>query len=322
MFHQHSIACDCHDLTNERSLPVGNVGKLGAALALVCGFAIVELLVGLHSHSLALLADSGHLVSDSLVLGLALLAGWISRFPPSQGASFGYRRVEILVALVNGLGLVTVALWIAWEAIDRLQSPPVEILSLPMLIMATVGLGVNSLTAGLLHNHSHNDLNLRAAFLHVVADAFSSVGVILAAAAVNWLHWLWADSVVSLLVAGVVIAGAIPLIGQSLNILLERSPGYLSIEQIQMHLAGVMGVTAVSGLKVWSIAPGQEMLCAHLTVDLDTGKERDRLLAQIQASLYQEFGIQEAVLQMTSPPASLNSSIAELMGLTGFKLDQ
>lgn len=264
------------------------------------------------SHSLALVAEAGHLFSDGLALGLALLATWIARFPASDRATFGYRRIEILAALANGIGLVVVAFWIAQESIPRLQSPPDDILSLPMLITAGAGLVVNSLNAFLLHDGSHNDLNLRGAFLHMVADAVSSVGVIIAAVLVWTLGWNWVDGAISLGVAGLIAVGAIPILRQSLHILLEKTPTHLDLLQIQARLAGFDGVEAVNNLRIWSIAIGQDALSAHLTVRGQDGAGRDRLLRQIQTSLQQEFGIQEIFLQMTAP-AVVNLSQPQLL---------
>jgi cobalt-zinc-cadmium efflux system protein len=222
MHHHQSAHClrDCA-FASEGSTSSNKVRLLWTALVLVGCFSLAELAVGLWSHSLALLAESGHMISDSLALGLALVASWIGRFPASDRATFGYRRIEILAALANGVGLVAIAVWIAWEAIARLQSPSADILSLPMLITASVGLGVNSVNALLLHDSSHYDLNLRGAFLHMVADVISSFGVILAAIAVWLMGWLWADGVISLFVSGLIVFGAVPLIVQSLNVLVK-----------------------------------------------------------------------------------------------------
>ena len=277
--HPHHLGCppSCH----QHHIVQASAEKarlLWVALLLISGFAIAELTVGWFSHSLALLAESGHMLADALALGLALLATWIARFPASNQATFGYRRVEILAAFANGIGLAIVSVWIGWEAIARLQAPPDQILSLPMLITAIVGLGVNSLNAFLLHDNSHDDLNLRGAFLHMVADAISSVGVIVAAIAVWRFQWNWADGAISLGVAGLIGVSAIPLIRQSLQILLEKTPSHLDLAQIQAHLGSFAGVETVERLRVWSIALGQEALTAQLTVDLKDGLERDRLL--------------------------------------------
>jgi cobalt-zinc-cadmium efflux system protein len=223
--HHHSASCVHHTIpTNESSQPANKVRLLVTALVLIFSFSLVELSVGLFSHSLALLADSGHLASDCFALILALLASWMAQRRKSSNLVAGNHRVEVLAALVNGVGLVAIALWIGWEAIERLQSPPVEILSLPMLATASVGLGVNSINIVLLHKDSHHDLNVRGAFLHILADAASSVGVILAAIAVWALNWLWADGVMTLLVSGLIIISATPLIAQSLNVLFLKSP--------------------------------------------------------------------------------------------------
>ena len=194
--------------------------QLAIALLLIGGFAAVEFIVGHISHSLVLVADSGHMVSDGLSLALALLANWgaqRARHTHADAASTTARSWETWAALVNGLSLTVIAGWVAWEAIDHLQAPPDNIASLPMLITASIGLAINSANIALLHRDSQHDLNLKAAFLHVVADALSSIGGIVAAIAVAVFHWLWADGAISLLVAGLIGLSAIPLVLQSLK---------------------------------------------------------------------------------------------------------
>lgn len=226
VYHHHSNPC-VHSCTFETKGSNSNkVRALWTTLVLVGCFSLVELAIGCWSHSLSLMADSGHMISDSLALGISLLAAWISQFPTASKTRSGYRRVETLSALVNGIGLVVLALWIAWEAIMRFSCPPTEILSVPMLITAGIGLGVNSVSLILLHPTSQHDLNLRGAFLHVLADAISSVGVILAAIAVWVMHWLWADCAIGLFVSGLIVLSTIPLIVHSLNILLKNSHPY------------------------------------------------------------------------------------------------
>jgi cobalt-zinc-cadmium efflux system protein len=172
-----------------------------------------------------------------------------------------------------------------------------------MLVTAVIGFLINSINALLLHDGTQQDLNLRGAFLHMVADAVSAIGVILAAVAVWQFHWNWADSVTSLGVAVLIAVGAIPLIRQSLHILLEKTPIHLDVQQIHAHLLDYEGVEAVQQLRLWSIALGQDALLAALTVNLPSGAGRDRLLQHIQTSLQQEFGIQEVFLQLTAPTA-------------------
>jgi cobalt-zinc-cadmium efflux system protein len=191
------------------------VRRLTYVFFLVASFSVIELAIGSYSHSMSLLADAGHLFADCLALLLALLGAWIVKRSRSSD-----RRVETAIALFNGFSLLVIGGGVGLEAIVQLQSPATEILSLPMLIVAIVGLGVNGINILLLHEHSHEDLNLKGAFLHIIADALSSVGVLVAALAVWKMHWLRADGVISLLIASLIIVSALPLIGQSFKLLM------------------------------------------------------------------------------------------------------
>ncbi len=190
----------------------GKQRQLVMALVLIGTFAIAELTVGLWSHSLALVAESGHLAADCFALGLALVATWLAQLPKAVD-----RRMETWAALINGLGLSVIAFLVGGEALQHLQQPPAEIASLPMLITACVGFGVNAFNVKLLHSGSDHDLNLKAAFLHVLADMVSSLGVIVAAISVAAFHWLWADGVVSLFVAVLITSSSLPLIWESVQ---------------------------------------------------------------------------------------------------------
>lgn len=214
--HSHQCAHSCH-LKHEATSH--KVRLLWSVLILVSCFSLVELGVSFWSHSLALQAESGHMISDSFALGISLLAAWSSQFKISKKVTFANLQVEAIAALLNGFGLIAIAVWIAWEAIARLQSPPEDILSLPMLVTAGLGLGVNSLNVMLLHDSSHHDLNMRGAMLHIMADVISSIGVILAAIAVWLMHWLWVDGAIGLFVSCLIFLSAIPLIIQSLNVI-------------------------------------------------------------------------------------------------------
>lgn len=309
LVHSGNCGCTRHDSVHDSVDRNQKTRLLLTALALIGGFSAIELVVSLSSGSLALLAEAGHMLSDCAALGIALLATWLGRLPASAQAPFGYRRVEILAALLNGLGLMTVALWVGWEAIERLQAPAVEVLALPMLVTAVLGLAVNLFNMALLHDHSHSDLNLKGAFLHVVADALGSLGVIAAAIAVYVLGWTWADSAISLVVAALIFTGAIPLVRQSLDILLETTPADLNVSEIEALLASAPGVIRVENLHLWAIAPDHHRLSAHLVVGLTSAAARDRLLQELQAKLYQRFGLRDTCLQMqSSAPATLSLS--------------
>jgi cobalt-zinc-cadmium efflux system protein len=181
---------------------------LWVVATLVVGFAGVEWGVGYFSHSLTLLADSGHLLSDGLAIALSLLALSLGKLPFIRKDA--RRQIEGLAALANGIGLLLLACWIGWEAIAQLHAPPSEVLTLPMLITATFGLGINGLNLTLLHGQP--DLTLRTMFLHVLADAIGSLGAILAAIAVAWQHWFWADGLISLFIAGLLIFLTLPIV--------------------------------------------------------------------------------------------------------------
>jgi cobalt-zinc-cadmium efflux system protein len=310
--HMHDdfhLDCACGEAQGAGSALGDKFRVLWVALVLVATFSLAELGAGLFSHSLALQAEAVHLISDSVSLALALLATWIAQWPASDQAPFGYRRVEVLAALVNGLGLMAIAFWLIWEAIERFQAPADEILSIPMLITAGVGLVVNTVNASLLHGHSHHDLNLKGAFLHMVADAAGSVGVIIAALLIWSLGWTWADSSVSLLVAGLIVVGTVPLIRQSLHILLEKTPSQLDLEKIRLHLLTLPGVAELGTVKVWAIAPNHLLLSAQIKTTLNEAESRDRLLQTLKASLKTSFGMDETLLEISAAAPALNLSI-------------
>jgi len=194
------------------------VHALWTALILLSVFFGVELSAGLWSHSLSLLADAEHMLSDVAALGLALVATWVSQ-SISRQAKLGRYRLDVLAALVNGIALACIALWIVKEAVLRLQSPAPEILGVPMLVTALIGVAVNSFNVFCLHKCSHHDLNIRGAFFHLLADLAGSVGAVLAAIAVLWLNWTWADGVISLGVAGLTTLLAASLVMQSISCL-------------------------------------------------------------------------------------------------------
>ncbi len=239
---------------------IAKVRLLQTALVLLSSFFVAELIAATSSHSLSLLADAGHVLSDVAALAITLTATWYSSVKRSKsvdcaieltadtivknrqddystksesscGVGILPARPEIIAALVNSISLVAIALWIAAESIARLQSPTPEVEGLPMLITAIVGLSINSINACCLHSCCHGDLNLKSAFLHAVADIFSSVGVILAAIAVAWLHWNWADGLISLLVSASIILLTLPLLIESIQLLLGNVSAMSAIQE-------------------------------------------------------------------------------------------
>lgn len=221
---------------------IAKVRLLQTALILLSSFFVAELIAALNSHSLSLLADAGHVFSDIAALAITLAATLYSSLKTRKHSSESRSntadhfsnlptRPEIIAALVNSISLVAIALWIAAESIARLLSPTAEVEGLPMLITAIVGLSVNSINAFCLHSCCHGDLNLKSAFLHAVADVCSSIGVIVAAIAVAWLHWNWADGLISLLVSASIILLTLPLLIESSQLLLGKVSAISAIQE-------------------------------------------------------------------------------------------
>lgn len=293
------------------------IQRLQLALVLLLLFAAGECWAGWSSHSLALQAEAGHMVADCGAIALALFAAWLAQRSHLRLIR-GY-RVEVLAALVNGIGLLIVGGLIGWEAIEQFQAPPSEILSTPMLITASVGLVVNTLNALLLHQHSHADLNLRGAFLHMVADIISSIGVIVAAIAVWQFHWVWMDSAISFAVSGLILVGAIPLIRQSLSALLAQSPLGITPDAIADQLQRINGVNRVLYLQLRSSQATSTTFttstttstnpCSTINLVLDvsvpSGQSHEQLRQTVCAMLHTEFGITTVTIQFAKPQTLL-----------------
>lgn len=279
---------------NHHSPASTNQRRLATAFALSLGYMGVELAGGLWSGSLALLADAGHMFSDAAALGLSLAAAWIAARPATPQRTFGYVRAEILAAAANGALLIGVAVGIAWEAWERLHVT--RDIDVPVMAgVAAGGLAVNLLMLRVLHGgHTHN-LNVRGAWLHVIADALGSVAVLLAAGAVA-LGWGWADPTASVLIAGLVVHSAWRLLRDALGVLMEHSPSSIEVEHVRGALLATEGVTGVHCLHVWSIASGFHAISAHVV--LDSGRDGTGDLAEIRRRLQQEFHVDHVTLQL------------------------
>ncbi|HEY7542757.1 MAG TPA: cation diffusion facilitator family transporter [Methylomirabilota bacterium] len=278
-------------------------GRLTATLALTCGFLVVEVAGALWSGSLALLADAGHMLADAGGLALALFAIWIAGRPPTPAKTYGYYRAEILAALVNAVALLVVAGGILFETYRRLLTPP-SILGGPMLAVAAVGLVVNLACVGLLHGAAETSLNVRAAYLEVLGDALSSVGVVVAAALVVVTGWTLADPLVSGAIALVIVPRTWRLLRQAVNVLLEGTPAHLNLGEIEEAMCSVPGVRRVHDLHVWTLTSEREAMSAHVVVD--DVRDSERLLETLHTVLHARFGIDHTTIQLeTEPPAVL-----------------
>lgn len=279
----------------------GDGGRLASrralvlTLALTTAFTVVEVVGGLLTGSLALLADAGHMLSDDMSLGVALLALWLAGRPATPAHSFGFKRAEILAALLNGVTLVAIAIWIYVEAYRRLSDPP-EVLGGWMIAVALAGLAVNLAGAAILRRARSESLNMRAAFRHILADVLGSVGVIVAAVIILATGWLYADPLVSVLIGTLILASSWGVLRESVSVLLEATPSGVDAAEVGRRLAAVDGVTQVHDLHIWTITSGFPALSAHVLVA--PGDDCHARRRQLEALLRQDFGIEHTTLQV------------------------
>jgi cobalt-zinc-cadmium efflux system protein len=276
---------------------------LTTTLVLTAGVMVVELVAGLWTGSLALVADAGHMLTDAGALALALFASWIAARPPTPAKTYGYYRAEILAALVNAVVLLVVAGAILFEAWRRIAEPA-PVLAVPMAAVAAVGLAVNVLGAWLLHRGARESLNVRAAYLEVISDALSSLAVLAAAGVVITTGLTIADPLASAAIALLIVPRTWQLLRQAVNVLLEGTPAHLELAEIEQAITGVAGVRRVHDLHVWTLTSGREAMSAHVVV-ADV-RESERLLDALHAVLHARFGIDHTTIQLeTEPPAVL-----------------
>jgi cobalt-zinc-cadmium efflux system protein len=268
---------------------------LVVVLALTATFTVVEVVGGLLTGSLALLADAGHMLSDNLSLGLALFAAWLAGRPATPERSFGYQRAEILAALFNGVTLVAVSIWIFTEAYSRLREPT-EILGGWMLAVAALGLLVNIAGALILSRSEGENLNVQGALRHVVADALGSVGAIVAALVIVLTGWRYADPLVSVAIGLLILASSWTLLRDSTNILLEATPRGIDAEKVGRRMASAEGVVEVHDLHIWTITSGFPALSAHVLVGRNEDCHARR--RQLEKLLEHEYGISHTTLQV------------------------
>ena len=272
-----------------------NRRRLLLTLCLALGYALIELIGGLITGSLALLADSLHMVSDVAALALSLLAVWMAARPASGRRTFGNSRAEILAALANGLALAVVALFITTHAIERFLDPQ-EVAGEGVMLVATGGLVINLLGLWTLEGGRSESLNVRGAWLHVLSDTLASVGVIVAGAGIWAFGWLWLDPAVSLVVSILVLFSAWHLIREALDVLMETAPAHLDPMEIRDALVGVAGVESVHCLHVWTIGSREVSLSSHLVID--PAREAEGLLRAVRAELAERFAIEHTTIQI------------------------
>ena len=273
---------------------------LAWSLALTLCFAAVEAVAGFWSHSLAMISDAGHMLTDATALGLALLAQVIARRPPSVKHSFGFGRTEALAAFVNGLVMLFVIGWIAVEAIQRFSKPePVQ--GGTVFIVAAIGLLVNLMVAWLL-SHDQQSLNTRTALVHVLGDLLGSLAALIAGAVIYYTGWLQIDPLLSILVSLLLLKSTISILHESYHFLMEGVPHHIDYLQVGTDLEAVKGVLSVHDLHVWDMSPGQPALIGHVEVrDL---QEWPEVLRAIKAMLLERHEIDHVTLQAELPATS------------------
>jgi cobalt-zinc-cadmium efflux system protein len=268
---------------------------MAVVLALTATFTVAEVVGGLLTGSLALLADAGHMLSDNFSLGLALFAAWLAGRPATPERSFGYQRAEILAALFNGVTLVAISIWIFIEAYSRLREPP-EVLGGWMLAVAALGLLVNAVGALILSRSEGENLNVQGALRHVIADALGSVGAIVAALVIVLTGWRYADPLVSVAIGLLILASSWSLLRDSTNILLEATPRSIDAEEVGRRMAGAEGVVEVHDLHIWTITSGFPALSAHVLVSQSEDCHARR--RDLEKLLAHEYGISHTTLQV------------------------
>jgi cobalt-zinc-cadmium efflux system protein len=272
--------------------------RLRTAFLLTAIILLVELVGGLLSHSLALLADAGHVLTDILALGLAWFAAMRAERPADAHNTYGQHRIGILAALANAVTLILIVLWIAWEAIQRLRQPE-TVTPWIVFVAATVGVAVNLYIVLGLRAEGGENLNVRGAMLHALGDIGASVGVIVGALVILLTGWQYADPLISLGIAALVAKGAWDLLGEAVDILMESSPRDLNVAQLVRDIGRTPGVSNVHDLHVWSIAGGIRALTAHVQVlDDPQLSDCDCLVEQIHRLACERYGVSHTTVQV------------------------
>lgn len=287
--HDHGHSHPAADPRAERT-----TRRLRYALEINFVFLIVEAAGGWYTNSLALLSDAGHMLTDVAALALALFARWLAARPASAQRSFGYRRAEILAAFLNALALWAIVAGILWEAVQRVRAPEAVGSGL-MTVIALLGLAANAVSAWMLAGE-HGDMNVRGAFLHLMADVLGSVGALVAGLVMLFGGNPIVDPLASILIAGLVFWGSLGLMRQSVDVLMEAAPAHVDVGAVTRALAAVAGVAEVHDLHVWQIGSGLVSLSGHLVVGNDA--DRDVVLLQAQRMLRGDFAIEHATLQI------------------------
>jgi cobalt-zinc-cadmium efflux system protein len=287
-----------------------NVRRLTFALVLAALYMVAEAVGGWLAHSLALLADAGHMLSDVAALGLSLFAIRMAHKPATPQRTYGFHRTEILAALANASTLIAISLWIFVEAYHRFRNPqPVG--GTVMVVISLGGLAVNLIAMRILHGGREENLNVRGVWLHFATDALGCVGGMVGGAMVWAFGWYWADPLISVAIGLLVIYSSWALLRESLGVLLEGTPPHIDVGQVREVMLEVEGVHDVHDLHVWTITSGMEAMSGHVVLaDGHDDGARGSILAQIQSDLHRRFGLHHVTIQI-EPPDFASARCAE-----------
>jgi cobalt-zinc-cadmium efflux system protein len=274
-----------------------NMRRVMIALVLTGAFMVVEVIGGILSGSLALLADAGHMLTDTMALALAAVAFQVSKRPADTKLTYGYQRFQILAAFVNGLSLLLIVGWILYEAFDRFVSPQ-HVLGKTMLLVATAGLVVNIISFAVLHGGDKENLNIRGAAIHVAGDLLGSVAAIVAAVVIIYTGWMTIDPILSVAVALLILKSAWSLVKRSAHVLLEGAPDWLDAESMQARLQQqVPEVASIHHVHVWGMTPQDLMLTMHVCIS-ETADNPTGIIRKIKAVLKSEYGIGHSTVEV------------------------
>ncbi len=292
--HSHSHS---HNHNHFEEAREGNKKGLLIALIITAGIMLLEFFGGLITNSLALLSDSGHMLSDTSSLFLSLIAIWFSSRPASANKTYGYFRFEILAALLNGVSLFIIAGFIIWEAYGRLFEPP-TVASGTMMLIASIGLLANLISAWSLISKGDvkNNVNLRSAYLHVLGDALGSIGAIIAGLFMILFDWYIADPIISVLVALLILKSAWGIIRYTVHILMEGTPAAINQDEVKATLLEIEGVLDVHDLHIWTITSGLDVLSCHVLIEDD--KSSQQILQQAIDKIKEVYKIEHTTVQI------------------------
>jgi len=306
---EHDHGHDHHDVHDH-----GGRKDLLIALSITLLMMVAEIVGGLLSNSLALLSDAGHMLTDNLALLLSFFAMTFSSLPATERKTFGFYRLEILAAFMNGIVLVVISLYIMYQAYLRMIHPqPVQ--GMLMLVIAIIGLVANIIGALFLFKHSHSSLNIRGAYLHIVGDALSSVGVVIGGVVILFTGWYLIDPILSILISLVIIYGAWSLVRESVNILLESAPAHIEIDTIAAEIGKLKGVREAYHIHLWTITSGVYALSAHVLIDDQLVSSSRELHDQIRTLLSNKFKVLHSTIQLecekcdTMPACNLRDNV-------------